>query len=194
MRAERAGWLLLLLWLAGCATTCPSPQAPLPPQKQTKPQEPASQTEQTEQTPDREQLKSLTVPRMLSALQRVAAVDTKEAGRLSKQLQNGSAELFAGERFELALLLSQKGASNKSLKQALRLLEELESDAGEPGVREVLQLQQRTLTLEQLYRTERKKSIELQNKIEYLKGLERELDESNRQIIEPAEAKPEPPR
>ena len=94
-------------------------------------------------------------------------------------------------RPELALLLSQKGASNKSLKQASRLLEELASDAGEPGVKEVLQLQQRILALEQLYRAERKKSIELQNKIEYLKGLERELDESNRQIIEPADAKPE---
>ncbi|MEJ2691902.1 MAG: hypothetical protein P8166_02325 [Candidatus Thiodiazotropha sp.] len=188
MRAKRAGWLPLMLCLAGCATTCPSPQTQLPPQKPTKPQEPAPKTEQKQ---DPQQLKSLTLPRMLNALQRVAAADTNEAERLSKQLQNGSTELFAGDRFELALLLSQKGASSKSLKQALRLLDELKSEAGEPGVKEVLQLQQRVLALEQRYRRERKKSIELQNKIEYLKGLERELDESNRQITEPAEAKPE---
>lgn len=187
MRVKQAGLVPALLWLAGCAAVGPTQQA----QEQLQQVEVQEQVQSEQPEQDQEQERTLTAARALASLEHVATLDAKNAKQMIKQLQTGSAELSPGDRFELVLLLSQKGSSNKSQKRAWRLLDGLEADVKEPGVKEILHLQRRILTLEQLHRLEHKKTAELQKKIEYLKGLERELDESNRRIEEPLSTRPE---
>ncbi len=183
MHAKKAGLMSVILWLTGCATPPPAPQV----QEQI-----GNEVPKQVQVEDQKQEQTLSTSRMLADLERVAAMDASKAKQMIEQLQIESSALSAGDRFELVLLLSQKGSSPKSQKQAWQLLDGLEAETSDPGVKEILSLQRRILSLERLYRLERNKTVELQKKIEYLKGLERELDESNRRIEEPLNPKPEP--
>jgi outer membrane PBP1 activator LpoA protein len=188
----------MLLLLSGCSVMEPKPQE----EEQVEVPVPVTEQEQTqtqEQTLDQEQLQSqaqgqetgLTPARMLVALERFATLKTANTRQRVERLQTGTTDLTAEDRFELVLLLSQKNAKHKSLNQALRLLDSLESEASEPSVKEILRLQRHNLQLRKLYRSARRKSDKLQKKIEYLKGLERELEESNTRYVEPPPAKPE---
>ncbi len=195
MRAEHFGLLPLLLFLSACALRDPSPALQETPQerlqeqvqKQSPKQAPAEEQDGKQQ-PRPEQGHVLRLSRMLASLDRIASSKAEEAKQLLKQRQRETAELDANDRFELVLLLSRMGADDTSLKQAQQLLDELETEPRELGVHEILLLQQRILRLEQRYRTERRKSVELNKKIERLKGLEQELDESNRRNAEPLPA------
>lgn len=201
MCARQTGWGLALLWLAGCTAPGPTRQEQVQVQAQEQRQEQAQEQEEAEaeaaeQVPVqveelREQDQTLTATRMLDGLEQVASLNPKTAKQMLQHLRTSSAELTAGDRFVLALLLSQKNTDEKSLKRALLLLNKLEADTKEPGVREVLRLQRHSLNLEQRYRMEREKTVELQIKIEHLKGLERELDESNKRMEEPLTPNPE---
>jgi hypothetical protein len=192
MRAKQAGVVTALLWLTGCATTAPPPdiQEQVPEQVEAQILEQAQEHVQAMEKA-RAQEQGLTASLMLDALERVATVEAGSAKQMAKQLQAEANDLTAGDRFELVLLLSQKGADDKSLRQALLLLNELEAEANDPSVKEVLRLQRHNLHLQKLYRKERRKSAELQKKIEYLKGLEQQLDESNKRAKEPLESKKE---
>jgi hypothetical protein len=181
MHAKKAGLMSVILWLTGCATPPPAPQVQV-----------QREVEVPEQVEDQKQEQTLTTTQMLADLERVTAMDAGKAKQMIEQLQIESSSLTAGDRFELVLLLSQKGSSYKSQKQAWQLLDGLDTETSDPGVKEILSLQRRILSLERLYRLERNKTVELQKKIEYLKGLERELDESNQRIEEPLNPKPEP--
>jgi hypothetical protein len=183
-----------LLWLTGCVTldSHPEVQEEVPEQEQAHAQlleQAQEHVKAMEKTRAQEQ--GLSPSRMLDALERVATMEPGDSKQMVELLQTGAGNLAAGDRFKLVLLLSQEGANNKSLKQALQLLDGLEAEAKEVSVREVLRLQRHNLRLEQLYRKERKKSVELQKKIEYLKGLERQLDESNKRVKEPPNSNPE---
>jgi hypothetical protein len=193
-----------MLWLAGCAAPGSVPQTKEPVQIQAQVQEQELEEQEQEQEEQEAQGESqavelqelergLTVPQMLAGLEQVAGLKPKAAKMLIARLQARSDELSAGDRFELALLLSQKG-DDTSLKQAGQLLNRLEADAQAPGVLEILRLQRRNLDLEQRYRSERRKTAELRKKIEHLKGLERELDESNKRMQEPLTPTSEPAR
>ncbi|MGD8908628.1 MAG: hypothetical protein PVI92_04715 [Chromatiales bacterium] len=201
MRPKLIGPVLALLGLTGCAIG-PTPHIKEQAQEQAQEQahEQAQEQRQVEEQVQarlqallqlQEQERQLTASRMLDALERVATLNAGDTKQMVEQLQAGANDLTAGERFELLLLLSKQGTDNRSLKQASQLLKALETKANEPSVREVLRLQRHNLHLEKLYRRERKKSAELQNKIEYLKGLERQLDESNTRVEEPSNPKPE---
>jgi hypothetical protein len=155
------------------------------------------QTQEPEQTLDQEPLQEqaqesgLTPARMLAALERFATLETGMARQRIERLQAGNADLTAEERFELVLLLSQKNAKQRSRNRALRLLDRLEPEASEPSVREMLRLLRHNLQLRKSYISARRKGDKLQKKIEYLKGLERELEESNSRFVEPQPAKTE---
>lgn len=187
----KAGLLSAFLWLTGC--TAPGPTLDDPEQEQAQVREqvplqkPAPEPEQAQ-----ENERVLTASRMLTALERIAGLATEHTQRRIAALQNGADDFTAEDRFELALLLSRKGANNGSLKQALKLLEELEAEADGPAVKEALRLHRHSLRREQLYRAERSKSSKLQKKIEYLKGLERELEESNKRVKDPLGLETEP--
>jgi len=209
MNAKQVGWGLALLWLTGCATPGPTQQEQIQLQVQTQAQEQArAQTlEQTRaqareqaleqaliQAQKQEQEQKLSASRLLAGLQHVAALKPKIAKQMIDHSKTGAAEQTAGDRFELVLLLSQKAVDDKALKRALQLLDGLEADAVETSVREILRLLRRNLLLEQQYRSEQRKTAELQEKIEYLKGLERELEETNRRMEAPSSPTPELPR
>ena len=194
-----AAWLLILSWLAGCAVTGPAPrqQTPTPErngsQVSTPPaeQETAAATEETPVPgPAETGQKALTATRALAAMDYVAALNALAAKQRIERLQDRRLEHTAGERLELALLLSRDSMDDRSLKQALQLLKGLANDAEDAGVQALLQLQQHSLEREQRYRAERRKTAELARKIEHLKGLERELDESNKRMEEPLTPKP----
>ncbi len=134
---------------------------------------------------EEEQAYALTLPGVLASLKDIAALKDRERKQFLNQLQADITKLEASDRFDLVLLLSDRDMDDKSLKRAQQLLDELASETKEPGIEEILLLQQQKLVLEQRYRTERRKRIELKKKIENLKGLERLLEESNRRIEEP---------
>lgn len=191
MHVKQAGLVLALLWLTGCATTEQIPDCQEQARNQLQEPSQEQQEQEQEQPQQQENARELTATRMLAALERVATLDPSHAQKAAEALQARAVDLTAGDRFELALLLTQKGADDKSLKQAMLLLDGLEAEASEPSVREVLRLQRHRLRLEQLYRNERIRSAGLQKKIEYLKGLERELEESNTRAEEPLAPGPE---
>jgi hypothetical protein len=199
MHARQTGVLLAMLWLAGCAAPCSVPQTKTQAQVQEQVREQVQEQEEQEAQEESQAAElqehewGLTVPKMLSGMEQVAGLKPKAAKMLIQRLQAKTDELSAGDRFELALLLSQKG-DDKSLKQAWQLVNRLTADAQAPGVLEILRLQQRNLDLEQRYRMERRKSAELKKKIEHIKGLERELDESNKRMEEPLNPTPGPTR
>ncbi len=195
MRLKQIGLVPALFWLTACSTIGPTLNTNEQPANRTQAQdvtESPDPQQELESQQIQQQMQELTPSRMLSALEHVAILEAGDSTKLVNKLQNWTGDLTAGERFELALLLSQEGADAKSLQRALKLLEELETLANELSVKEMLRLKQRNLHLEQLYRSERKKSVELNNKIEYLKGLERELEETNKHAEEPVGPRPEP--
>jgi predicted RNase H-like nuclease (RuvC/YqgF family) len=82
------------------------------------------------------------------------------------------------------LLLARKGNSNKLLRRLISILDELEGHVKDQIVLEILNLHRRYFKLQQQYSQERSKTIELNKKIERLKGLEQDLDKSNTRIQE----------
>jgi Na+-translocating ferredoxin:NAD+ oxidoreductase RnfC subunit len=190
MHAKQAGSLPLLLWLTACATPCPCPQTPEQIQMLERAQQ--MEVEMPKPAAEEEQAHALTLTAVLASLKDIAALKDRERKQLLNQLQADTTKLEASDRFDLALLLSNRDMDDKSLKRAQQLLDELAAETEEPGIEAILLLQRQKLSLEQRYRTERRRRIELKKKIENLKGLERLLEESNRRIEEPLTTTPEP--
>ncbi len=192
MHAKQAWTLPLLLWLTACATPCPCPQTPEQMQMQMQERTQQVEVEMPKPAAEEEQAHALTLPAVLASLKGIAALKDRERKQLLDQLQADTTQLEASDRFDLALLLSNRDMDDKSLKRAQQLLDELAAETKEPGIEAILLLQRQKLSLEQRYRTERRGRIELKKKIENLKGLERLLEESNRRIEEPLPPTPEP--
>ncbi|MEJ2609325.1 MAG: hypothetical protein P8179_04355 [Candidatus Thiodiazotropha sp.] len=176
MIVKQVGPVLVLLWIVGC--TLPDLETITPTQEVEQKLEiehefkQALQQEQARELAVKTKSQNLTPSLMLASLEEVASMEENSIKQRVKQLQSNTTELTAGERFELALLLSQKeGADEKSLKQAQQLFKHLKNKAKNPGVQEILRLQQRNLSLEKQVRKERKK-------------LEQELEESNKRMNE----------
>lgn len=81
----------------------------------------------------------------------------------------------ATARLELAMLLARRGATPEALARAQSLLAGLEEAFAAPGTRQFVLLHQRLVRLELDLRQERRRAAELQDKIERLKDLERNL-------------------
>jgi hypothetical protein len=183
MSVKQSVVVLSILWFIGCAS--PDPKQPSLIQEQAQEQQLEQELElalRQERALDlafQQQDRTLTGPQMLTALAHVSNLKDKAAKQRVKELQARSAKLSADERFELALLLSRKGADEKLQNQAMKLFKHLETEVKEAAVLEILQRQQRYLALEKQYRKARKKNLGLEKKIEHLKGLERELEETN---------------
>lgn len=183
MSVKQSALVLSLLWLIGCASPDPKQPSLIQEQAQELQLEQelalALRQEQALELAFQQQEQTLTGAEMLTALADVANLEDKAVKQRVKELQSRSAEPGAVERFELALLLSREAADEKSQKQAMQLFKHLETEVKDAAVLLILQRQQRYLALEKQYRKERKKTLGLEKKIEHLKGLERELEETN---------------
>ncbi|MET0068769.1 MAG: hypothetical protein ABW096_01930 [Candidatus Thiodiazotropha sp.] len=136
----------------------------------------------------------LTLSRLLQRLDLVAALEAGSEKQRIQQLDARFAELDPADRYEFALLLARRSSSNRSLNRAIAILDELQEGVDDRIVAEILLLHHRYFTLKKQYRSQRSKSIELEKKIERLKGLEQDLDKSNSRMQEPLNSVPGAPR
>lgn len=101
-----------------------------------------------------------------------------QADALAAELRHLQAgPLTAADRFKLAWLLARKGGRVEDAARAQELLAGLEGAFADAGARQLLLLVQRIARLELEVRQERRRATALQDKIELLKGLERDLHE-----------------
>jgi hypothetical protein len=202
MNAKRTGIILILLWLTGCAAvdlidkTDPDGATDAAVQKDTKAGADSNQARQatkTAATVDAEyetttstsdEMEVLTLARLLERLDRVATLQSGSTNQHIKQMDARFETLNPADKYEFALLLTRKPASGRSLKRAISILNELQAHVTDRIVREILQLHRRYFDLQRQYRSERNKTIELEKKIEHLKGLEQDLDKSNTRMQE----------
>jgi hypothetical protein len=202
MNAKQTGIILSLLWFTGCAamdpidktdTTGTTDATVQKGKKEPADRGEAMQTAKTTITidtkpktviPASDDTKVLTLARLLERLDRVATLEPDSTKQRIKQMDARSDKLNPADRYEYALLLSRKGASTKSLNRAVSLLDDLQAHVKDKIVQEILLLHRRYFTLQKQYRSERNKTIELEKKIEHLKGLEQDLDKSNTRMQE----------
>lgn len=202
MNFKQTGIMLILLWLTGCAAVEPvdktdttamthtAVQKTIPVPADSSEARQASVTAATADresetiTPSPDETDVLTLARLLERLDRVA---TRESGSTKQQIKQMDARFKAlnpADRFEFALLLTRKGASSRSLNRAISILNELQAHVKDRIAQEILQLHHRNFMLRKQYRSEHNKTIELEKKIEHLKGLEQDLDKSNTRMQE----------
>jgi hypothetical protein len=203
MNAKQTGIILSLLWLTGCAAMDPIEKTDTTDTTDATVQmgkkEPTDRGEATRTTkttttlidkkpqivvPITDETRVLTLARLLERLDRVATLEPDSTKQRIKQMNARSDKLNPTDRYEYALLLSRKGASTKSLNRAISLLDDLQAHVKDKIVQEILLLHRRYFTLQKQYRSERNKTIELEKKIEHLKGLEQDLDKSNTRMQE----------
>jgi len=109
-----------------------------------------------------------------------------------ERLQAAAAEGRPGDRLKLAYLLSRTDSARSDPDRGLALMQGLTPALQDPEAQAIARLLAHTLTLEHDLRLARRETAELQQKIERLKGLERELDDSNGPI-EPLSTPPGEP-
>jgi hypothetical protein len=126
----------------------------------------------------------LTLARLLERLDRLATLDSGSRKQQIQQLDARFSDLNPADRYEFSLLITKKNATNRSLNRAINILDELKESVNDPIVQKILLLHRRNYVLEKQYRSERIKNNELKKKIEHLKGLEQDLDNSNTRIQE----------
>ena len=109
-----------------------------------------------------------------------AAAQRAEIARLQ-----GLAPRSAGDRLMLAYLLSLDNASPADLMRAEEQLEGLEFQFGDPATRLFVHMLQRTVAAERALRKEKKRAADLQEKLQQIKKLERDLQERNQADLPP---------
>jgi hypothetical protein len=151
--------------LAGCAGLGAGPQATSP-----------SAGHGPAAAPEKQTLadNALTPAQLAEYIGKVSKLEGEAAIAEAKRLE-ATAHGNAGDRLKLAYLLARDGARPEDLARARELLTGIALD--DAGTREIARLLQRIVRLEQNVRQERVKATELQEKIEQLKSLERELQE-----------------
>jgi hypothetical protein len=202
MNPKQTGIILILLWLTGCAAvdpigkTDPTGTTEATAQQDTKEPVDNSQARQATvtgttvdaqpetTTPLPDEAEVLTLARLLRRLDRVATLEPGSTKLRIKQMDARFKELNPADRYEFALLLTRKRASSRSLNRAISILNELQAHVKDRIVQEILLLHRRYFILQKQYRSERNKTIELEKKIEHLKGLEQDLDKSNTRMQE----------
>ncbi|PVV23438.1 MAG: hypothetical protein B6D74_07715 [gamma proteobacterium symbiont of Ctena orbiculata] len=210
MNLRRSSLLLSILWLAGCAATEQIAKTEAIESAATK--ETNSGAGKTETTraaattsaidegetanaaATAEMAQVLSLSRLLQRMDRVATLEPGSVQQRTQQLDAKFAELDPADRYEFALLLTRKRSTNRALTRAISILSELQEGANDRIGAEILLLHRRYLTLKKQYRSQRNKSIELEKKIERLKGLEQDLDNSNSRMQEPLYPLPGAPR
>jgi hypothetical protein len=125
------------------------------------------------------EMEILTLPQLLYRLDRFTTLNPKAKKERLQQMEKRFTQLNPADRYEFVLLLARKGNSNKLLNRLISILKELEGHVKDPIVLEILHLHRRYFKLQVQYAQERGKTIELNKKIERLKGLEQDLDKSN---------------
>jgi hypothetical protein len=205
MNVKQLSPLLIVLWLAGCAATgqkgTPEEVAPseaagkqvataLADNRETPVTTDPTNTDATPHSKDManmtatQQVEVLTLSQLLDRLDRVTTLDPGAKKQLINQMDAQFAELTPADRFEFALLLTKGSTSNRSLTRSVSILNGLEKDVKDRITLEILRLHRHYFALKKQYRSERSKTIELNKKIERLKGLEQDLDKSNTRIQE----------
>jgi len=137
---------------------------------------------------------SLTAGQMATALHEVSALAPEAIPAEIQRLEGGAADDRAGDRLKLAYLLGRAGSGTSDPDRALALLKGLEPAFQDPAAQEMARLLAGTFTLEKELRRARRQTAELQEKIEQLKGLERELDDPGATIepLSPPAKRPVP--
>jgi hypothetical protein len=202
MNAKQTGIILLLLWHAGCAAVDPIdesvPGGATDTVVQKDAQGPVERYQARQATgrikrvdaepittiPPAHETEVLTLVRMLERLDHVTTLESGPVTQQIKALDARFKALNPAGRYELALLLTRKGAGSRSLNRAISILDDLLLHVKDNIVKEILQLHRHYFILQKQYRSERNKTIELTKKIENLKGLEQDLDKSNTRIQE----------
>lgn len=211
MHHKQTALLLSLLLLTACAATgptastgprdagvadCPKEESALKEEiETTQTVDTAAMTDtqagaETTAPPLASEMEVLTLPQLLYRLDRVTTLESKEKTARIQEMENRLKALSPADRYEFALLLSHKGKGNKMLKRVIFLLEGLETYAKDQIVLEIIRLHRRCFELQMQYAEERSKTIELNKKIERLKGLEQDLDKSNTRIQESLKSTP----
>ncbi|MEW8505905.1 MAG: hypothetical protein AB2598_04325 [Candidatus Thiodiazotropha sp.] len=204
MNLRQAAVLLIAAWLSGCAATERLGKAETTAPGETSVTEETADTrsERMNSTSAAEQApvdaattagvtQALTLSRLLERLDRVA---TLEPGSMKQQIQLMNArykDLSPADRYEFALLITRKSTNRRSLNRAISILDDLQESVHDRIVAEILLLHRRNFVLRKQYRSQRSKSIELEKKIERLKGLEQDLDKSNSRMQESSTPAPD---
>ena len=123
---------------------------------------------------------SLTVGGMAACLEEVSDLAPEAVPVEIARLEGGAVEGSAADRLKLAYLLSRSDTSVSDPDRAWEILKGLMPTLRDRDAQEIARLLARTITLERALRVERDRTAEAQQKIERLKGLERELDDSSR--------------
>jgi hypothetical protein len=132
---------------------------------------------------------TLTAGQMATALHEVSGLAPEAVPAEIQRLEVATAKGRAADRLKLACLLGRTDSGTPDPDRALTLLEGLASAFQDQATQEIAHLLARTFALERDLRLARHQTAELQQKIEQLKGLERELDDSDG-TIEPLSTPP----
>jgi hypothetical protein len=125
---------------------------------------------------------SLSADQMVAYLDEVSRLEHEAVPAEIQRLEVGTAEGRAGDQLKLAYLLSRTDCATPDPDRAWELLKGLAPAFQDKGAEVIARLLGRTITLERQLGLARSKTTELQQKIERLKGLERQLDDSNSTI------------
>jgi len=135
---------------------------------------------------------SLTAAEMAALLAEVSRMAPETVPAEIERAKAAATKGRASDRLQLAYLLSRTDSATSDPDRALALLKSMAPAFPDPETQEIARLLARTVTLERDLRLARRETAELQQKIERLKGLERELDDSNGPI-EPTSRPPAEP-
>ncbi|HEX9594452.1 MAG TPA: hypothetical protein VGB12_14090 [bacterium] len=125
---------------------------------------------------------SLSAEQTIAYLDEVSRLEHEAVPAEIQRLEVGAAEGSAGDQLKLAYLLSRTDCATADPDRAWELLKGLAPAFQDKGAQGIARLLGRTITLERQLGLARSKTTELQQKIERLKGLERQLDDSNSTI------------
>jgi len=178
MRRKTRVWLVMTLLLAACTGCRTAPHTPV-----------VGSTPATPLPALVLRGPSLTAAEMAALLAQVSRVAPESVPSEIQRAEAGVVEGRASDQLQLAYLLSRTDSATADPDRALALLNGMAPAFRDPETQEVARLLARILSLERDLRLARRETAELEQKIERLKGLERELDDTNG----PIEPLPRPP-